>query len=99
MASRRQFPSLSILCAFEAAARTQSITAAGRELSLTQSAVSRQVLALETQLGVTLFARQRQAIKLTPEGRAYADEVRQILAALQNATAKVKDAAARSSSY
>jgi len=38
---RRFLPSLPLLSAFEAAARTGSITAAAKELSLTQGAVSR----------------------------------------------------------
>ena len=46
---------MSLLLAFEAAARHESYTRAAVELSLTQSAVSRQVQALEQQLGLTLF--------------------------------------------
>jgi len=38
---------MSLLCAFEASARHQSFTAAAAELHLTQSAVSRQIRALE----------------------------------------------------
>lgn len=48
--------SMSLLLAFEAAARHESYTRAALELSLTQSAVSRQVQALEKQLGLTLFS-------------------------------------------
>jgi LysR family glycine cleavage system transcriptional activator len=76
---RRFLPSLSLLCAFEAAARTGSITAAAKELSLTQSAVSRQIRALEEQLEVELFHRERQSIRLTPGGETYAREVRDAL--------------------
>lgn len=76
---RRFLPSLSLLSAFEAAARTGSITAAARELSLTQSAVSRQIRALEEQLEVELFHRERQSIRLTPGGESYAREVRDAL--------------------
>ncbi|NTJ45378.1 LysR family transcriptional regulator, partial [Agrobacterium larrymoorei] len=49
---RRFLPPLPWLAAFEAAARTGSVTAAAKELSLTQSAVSRQIRALEEQLSV-----------------------------------------------
>ncbi len=73
---RRFLPSLPLLSAFEAAARTGSITAAAKELSLTQSAVSRQVKALEEQLEVELFHRERQTIRLTVGGDAYAREIR-----------------------
>ncbi|TBW35346.1 LysR family transcriptional regulator [Siculibacillus lacustris] len=76
---RRFLPSLSLLSAFEAAARTGSITAAAKELSLTQSAVSRQIKALEEQLEVELFHRERQSIRLTVGGDAYAREIRDAL--------------------
>ena len=77
--ARRFLPSLSLLTAFEAAARTGSITAAARELDLTQSAVSRQIKALESQLGVELFLRERQTIRLTVAGDSYAREIREAL--------------------
>jgi LysR family glycine cleavage system transcriptional activator len=76
---RRFLPSLSLLTAFEAAARTGSITQAARELSLTQSAVSRQIKALEEQLEVDLFIRERQTIRLTLAGATYAREIRAAL--------------------
>lgn len=78
-APRRFLPSLPLLAAFEAAARTGSVTAAAAELSLTQSAVSRQIKALEEQLGVALFHRERQTIRLTFGGEAYAREIREAL--------------------
>jgi hypothetical protein len=46
---------LELLVAFESAARHLSFTRAGAEIALTQSAVSRQVLALEDRLGVRCF--------------------------------------------
>lgn len=58
-APRRFLPSIQLLAAFEAAARTGSITQAPHELSLTQSAVSRQIKTLEGQLGVMLFIREK----------------------------------------
>jgi DNA-binding transcriptional LysR family regulator len=63
-------PSLNALRAFEAMARTGSATAAGEELSVTHSAVSRQVKALEAQLGVTLFEGPKHRLRLTGEGAA-----------------------------
>jgi DNA-binding transcriptional LysR family regulator len=72
---RRLLPSTSMLLAFEAAARTGSFTEAAAELNLTQGAVSRQVRALEGQLGVELFARVRKSVCLTEAGRRYADEI------------------------
>ncbi|MBR1133020.1 LysR substrate-binding domain-containing protein [Bradyrhizobium iriomotense] len=76
---RRFLPSTALLAAFEAAARTGSVTLAARELSLTQSAVSRQIRLLEEQLEVELFARERQTIRLTAAGEAYVREIREAL--------------------
>lgn len=85
-APRRFLPSLPLLAAFEAAARTGSITQAASELSLTQSAVSRQIKALEGQLGVELFVREKQKIRLTLGGQVYAREVREALGKISNAS-------------
>ena len=62
---RRLLPPINELHAFEAAARTGSISNAARELDLTQSAVSRQIKSLEDQLGLELFVREKQSIRLT----------------------------------
>lgn len=59
---------------------------AARELSLTQSAVSRQIKLLEEQLEVELFARERQSIRLTPAGAAYAREIREALRKISTAS-------------
>lgn len=61
---------LSLLRAFEAAARTGSFRAAAEELSLTPSAVSHAVRKLEDQLGVVLFVRSTRAVRLSPDGAA-----------------------------
>lgn len=87
---RRFLPSTSLLQAFETAARTGSITAAARELSLTQSAVSRQIMALEEQLGVKLFHRERQTIRLTLGGDAYAREIRDALRRISSASLNLR---------
>lgn len=84
--ARPHLPSLGALSAFEAAARHGSFTRAAEELALTQGAVSRQVAALEAQIGVRLFERVRQRVALTPAGAAYAVEVRAALRALTAAT-------------
>lgn len=77
---------MSLLYAFEGAARTESFTAAAAELNLTQSAVSRQIRALEDMLGCTLFLRERQTVKLTAAGEAYAGEIREALRHIATAT-------------
>lgn len=63
-------PSLNALAAFEAAARHLSLTRAAAELSVTPGAVSKQVKALEDQIGRPLFLRLHRALELTPEGHA-----------------------------
>lgn len=65
---RRKIPATHTLLCFEAAARHESYTRAAQELALTQSAVSRQVAALEEYLGQTLFQRTRHGVALTPRG-------------------------------
>ncbi|AVA24576.1 LysR family transcriptional regulator [Rhizobium sp. LEGMi198b] len=87
---RRFLPSLPLLAAFEAAARTGSVTAAAKELNLTQSAVSRQIRALEEQLGVELFHRERQTIKLTVGGEGYAREIRDALRKISSASLNLR---------
>lgn len=83
---RRLTPSMSLLLAFEAAARHESYTRAAQELSLTQSAVSRQVQSLEALLGIALFRREGRNIVLTDVGRLYRRELEGALAQIRNAT-------------
>lgn len=56
------------LRAFEAVARHLNFRAAAEELSLTQSAVSRQIQSLEEEVGVPLFYRHTRAVELTSAG-------------------------------
>jgi len=72
---RRKLPSTGALEAFEAAARYQSFTKAAEELSVTQSAVCRQVAALESFLDVRLFRRTRRGVMLTEAGLDYSRSV------------------------
>jgi LysR family glycine cleavage system transcriptional activator len=57
-----------MLAAFDATARNGSVTAAARELNLTHGAISRQVAALEFQLGASLFVRSARGVQLTNVG-------------------------------
>src|ERR1700693_1997214 len=75
----RRLPPLSALRPFEAAARLQSFSRAAQELHLTHGAVSRQVRALEDHVGVELFSRYGKRVALTPEGRAFAERIRNAL--------------------
>lgn len=72
----RRLPVLNALKSFEAAARHESFTRAAEELCVTQGAVSHQVKALEQELGVKLFSRERQRLVITENGRAYLAVVR-----------------------
>ncbi|AIR91656.1 LysR substrate-binding domain-containing protein [Pseudomonas cremoricolorata] len=83
---RHLTPSMSLLLAFEAAARHESYTRAAVELSLTQSAISRQVQALEQQLGLTLFRREGRQVQLTDVGRLYQRELSEALGRIRSAT-------------
>lgn len=83
---RRLYPSMSMLMAFDAAARTGSFSAAARELSLTQGAVSRQIHALENQLDVTLFNRVGKTVQLTEMGKVYEQEIHGGLQTIRNAS-------------
>jgi DNA-binding transcriptional LysR family regulator len=71
----RRLPSLSALTAFEAFARHGRMTRAADELFVTHGAVSRQIKALEAQLGARLVDGPRHALKLTPEGLTLAQSL------------------------
>ncbi|WP_394891168.1 LysR substrate-binding domain-containing protein [Mesorhizobium sp. AaZ16] len=71
---RHLLPSAGSLIVFEAAGRLGSFTAAGRELGMSQAAVSYAVRGLERQLGVALFLRKHRQVRLTEAGeRFFAD--------------------------
>jgi LysR family glycine cleavage system transcriptional activator len=75
----RRLPSLNALKAFEATARQESFTKAADELCVTQGAVSHQVKALEAELAIKLFNRERQRLIITEAGRDYLTVVRDAL--------------------
>ena len=72
--------------AFARVVETGSFTKAADELSLTQSAVSRQVQALEALLGVDLFNREGRRIELTAAGALYQHELSAALGRIRSAT-------------
>ena len=76
---RPRLPPLNALKAFEAAARHESFTRAAEELCVTQGAVSHQVKALEAELAIKLFNRERQRLIITEAGRDYLAVVRDAL--------------------
>lgn len=66
-------------------ARLESFTAASRERSITQSALSRRIRSLERWLGTELINRDRKVFTLTPQGRVFVPEAQMILRRLYNA--------------
>ena len=91
MASKRyNLPHLAFFQGFEAAARTLSFTKAAEELFITQSAVSRQIKALEDHLGLKLFERRSRSLALTENGQALHRIATDVLDRLQTATDRLK---------
>jgi len=91
----RPLPSLNALRAFEAAARLQSMSRAAHELHVTHGAISRQIRALEAELGTALFKRQGRGIGLTHAGLRLRDtaatafeQLREVCAGLRNEQAQ-----------
>ena len=68
LASAKRLPPLDALRGFESAARYLSFTRAAQELSITQSAISRQIKTLEDAIGLPLFARYNRRLELTGAG-------------------------------
>jgi LysR family glycine cleavage system transcriptional activator len=83
---RYNLPHLTFLQGFEVAARTLSFTKAAEELFVTQSAVSRQIKALEDNLGLKLFERRSRSLALTDDGQALYRIATDVFDRLQAAT-------------
>lgn len=86
-------PSLDFFKGFEAAARHLSFTKAAEELFVTQSAVSRQIQALEQRLGVALFLRRNRGLALTDAGEQMWRAVDSALRTLHQAVEQVSPGA------
>ena len=86
---KRRLPSLNALKAFEASARHESFTRAAEELFVTQGAVSHQVKALEAELGLRLFDRERRRLVITEAGRSYLEVVRDAFDRLASGTERL----------
>ncbi len=89
-APRRFLPSISSLRALEAVDRLGSASAAAEELSLTQGAVSRQLQAIEKQMGIPLIQRAGKRLTLTEPAKAYASETRQALQQIAQASLRLQ---------
>ncbi len=79
------------LRSFHAAAEAGSLTAAGERLGISQSAVSRQIAALEEQLGVSLFQRHARGLVLTDSGHTLHRSTGQMAAAAMTAGSALRD--------
>jgi len=90
-----RLPPLDLLASFEAAARHLSFTRAGAERFITQSAMSRQIQALEQELGVPLFRRRHRALALTEHGLKLQATCTAVLAQLRNTVAEIRAPARR----
>lgn len=76
---------------FHAVAEAGSLTHAGENLHLSQSAVSRQISALEESLNVSLFHRHARGLILTEQGELLLDASRAMSKRLDAATAHIRD--------
>lgn len=71
---------------FIAAADCASVSAAARQLSITQSAITAAIQDLETEIGLRLFERGPRGVTLTPDGHRFLANARRVLAAVSDAT-------------
>lgn len=85
------------LRAFEAVARHLNFRAAAEEMALTQSAVSRQIQAMEEEVGVALFLRHTRAVELTGAGAQLLLAVQQSLPRIDGAVRQIRQSAGRKS--
>lgn len=77
---------------FHAAAAAGSFTHAGEALHLSQSAVSRQVAALEYDLKTSLFHRHARGLLLTEQGEMLFRTVQEVMGKLEGARLRLADA-------
>ncbi|WP_168073835.1 LysR substrate-binding domain-containing protein [Caulobacter sp. SSI4214] len=78
---------------FLAVAEAGSVSKAARErLHTSQPSLSRQLLELETELGVQLFARRARGMALTEAGKVFFDQSRRVLGALEQAVSLTRSA-------
>lgn len=80
---------LGALNVFVRAGEALSFTAAGRQLGISASAVSKAIVRLEERLGVRLFHRSTRTINLTPQGAIFLERCRRILCEVESAEAEL----------
>ncbi len=83
-----RIPSTQALRALESFARLGTVWQAADELHITRSAVSHQLRLLERDLGFRLMNRVGTRAELTPQGKAYAEDVRRALSAIAGSASR-----------
>ncbi|MFI2372929.1 LysR family transcriptional regulator [Streptomyces sp. NPDC018833] len=78
------------LAYFAGVARQEHVTRAAQEMGVPQSTLSRAMVRLEQDLGVTLFARKGRTVSLTPAGRAFLASVERALSEIERAADSVR---------
>ena len=79
---------------FVAAAETLNFTRAAQKCFITQATMTVQIKALEEQVGVALFLRDKHHVSLTPAGKVYLNEARTLLLRAEEAKKLARTAAA-----
>ena len=92
----RRLPPLRALAAFECASRHESFSRAAEEMSVTPSAITRQIQLLETFLGVALFERWAGRVTLSKTGAIYAAEIEHAFSTIASATGLIAPKSQRS---
>ena len=72
-------------------AKREHITEASHELHVAQSAVSRQILNLELELGVKLFIREGRNVRLTPVGKIFLERMEQAMQVIEKARREIEE--------
>lgn len=72
-------------------AKREHMTEAAMELHVAQSAVSRQIFNLESELGVDLFIREGRNVRLTPIGKSFLEQMQQAMNVIENARREVEE--------
>ncbi|MBP6646107.1 MAG: LysR family transcriptional regulator [Burkholderiaceae bacterium] len=86
----KNLPSLRLMIGFEAAARLNNYSRAAEELNLSQSAISHQILQLESQIGQTLFRRKGRGVELTVAGKLLYESVVRSLDIISNGVNRIE---------
>ena len=86
-----RLPPLNALKAFEVAGRHMSFSRAAEELHVTPAAITHQIKALETDLGVKLFRRLNRSLQLTEAGQACLPGLRSAFETMASAVGRVRD--------